>query len=129
MASIVQKWQIEQHRGELTKQAGLEQAAVSIAGHQHRLARSCDGQKSGLQQACGTVDTEPGTLCPNVFSCLLLRFRYSTFALKRPPDVWEFRQIPIPSPSLKKASKGVGKRCTAAVGGKEQTSSYVLLQG
>ena len=91
LASIVQERQIEQHGGELPQQAGLQQAAVSIAGHQHRLPRSCDGQKCGLQQAGGTVDTEPGTLGPNAFGCLLLRFRYGTFAFKGPPDVWEFR--------------------------------------
>ena len=92
--------QIEQQWRELAKQAGLNQTAVRIARHQHRLPRAADAQQGRLQQSCGSVDAVPAAVDPHRIRCSTLAVGHGSVVLQWPPQRRQFRQVPEAGGSL-----------------------------
>ena len=85
---------IKQQRRQLPEQTGLNQAAVGVARHQHRLPWAADAQQGRLQQPCGAVDAVPAAVDPHRIRRGTLAVGHSSFALQWPPKRWQFRQVP-----------------------------------
>ena len=65
LAPVALKGEIEQHRPQVPKNAGLNQAAMHVAGQQHPLSGPDHGQQCGLQQPRGPVHPVPAARHPH----------------------------------------------------------------
>ena len=105
LATVVQKWQIEQQRGELPQQAGLNQTAVNVSRHQYGLPRSAQSEQGCLQQPGGSIHPVPAMVDPHGIRSLPLADGNSTLRLKGTADGRQFRQVPNPCASTQQTTE------------------------
>ena len=112
--------EIEQHRPQVSKNAGLNQAAMHIAGQQHPLSGPDHGQQCGLQQSGGPVDPVPATGHTHLCGGVALTGGDGAIRLQRTAEGWQFRQVPNASALAEQSAQSIRKRGTSAMSGQKQ---------
>ena len=120
LAPLAAKGQVKQQRVELAQQAGLNQAAVGVAGQQHALAGAAEAEQGGLEQSGGAIDAVPTPRHPHGFGSVLLAEGHRPLRLEWTADLRQFRQVPHPRPSFQQPPQFSWQGGAASMGRQKQ---------
>lgn len=110
LAPVALKGEIEENRPQIPENAGLNQAAMHIAGKQHPLSGTDHRQQGGLQQPCGPVYAVPAACHTHLCRGGALAFGDGALWFQWTAKGWQFRQVPDASSASKQLTQSIRKR-------------------
>ena len=120
LAAVALEGEIEQDRPQVAKNAGLNQAAMDIAGQQDPLSWPDHGQQCGLQQPRGPVHPIPAARHTHLCSGGALACCDGAVSFQRTAKGWQFRQVPDASAAAQQLTKSIRKGSPPSMGRQKQ---------